>query len=397
MLSEGVYVSQTVASRFPPKLLLLFLILLGLLLNAQTADAQAYYQIINGGTVPLCSTATIQANGFAYNNPYAPQTSIATATISGSSDFSLPPVGSITDDCNGIYQDITYVGQCHFYFNFHPTQLGPQTAVLNETASADFPNNPQINYTVTYLVQVNVVSTGLDSTSCTPPPPPPPPPPLPPPLPPLIPPVDSTHSCGISAHSSVNVDSLSLSESVAIVGVPFSLSYSSDLFRPNAFLEMRAFGLGGWVPDIIHFYDAKNKLMYDGAGGIRNITPVAISSGFYATDEAGSEVYDFNSNGMHLQTRDALTGATKYSFSYNQNGSLASIADGFGNATIFTASSSGVLITSPYGQLTSLTFDLNGFLASVTNPNNETYLLTNTANGYPISFQKPGGQKSVVS
>jgi len=44
-----------------------------------------------------------------------------------------------------------------------------------------------------------------------------------------------------------------------------------------------------------------------------------------------------------------------------------------------------------------MTYDSNGFLARVTNPNNETYSIQNAANGFMLSFQKPMEQQSQVT
>ncbi|HWU42791.1 MAG TPA: RHS repeat-associated core domain-containing protein, partial [Bdellovibrio sp.] len=177
----------------------------------------------------------------------------------------------------------------------------------------------------------------------------------------------------------------------------FSLNYSSDRFRSTSTFSPKFFGLGGWTPDILHFYDEENQVVFYGDGESRPIAAVTQSSGYYLTNKSGTEIYFFDKNGRHIQTQDAVTGAILFIFSYNQDGTIASIKDQFGNTNSFSYSTSRVQITSPYGQKTTLNLDTNSNLIAVTNPNNETYNMTFDSLGFLLSFQKPGGQKSIIS
>ncbi len=211
-------------------------------------------------------------------------------------------------------------------------------------------------------------------------------------------PIDSNNSPSCTANSSINIDSLSLREEIPIVGVPFELSYSSDRFRAGVNYRPISIGLGGWTPSIVHFYDFDKHILYFGSGGIRNTQVLTSGTNFFATNIEGSEIYYFNMYGFHEKTRDALTGAVRYTFSYDSNGRLSRIADTFNNEILFNNYSAyGLSITSSYGQITSINFDENGYIASVKNPLGETYRVTHSSNGLLTSFHKPNGQSSEVT
>lgn len=212
-----------------------------------------------------------------------------------------------------------------------------------------------------------------------------------------LPPIDSQNSCFLPAHSSINVDSRSLLETIPLVGPPFNLNYTSERFRTGFKYQPKTLGLGGWEPSIVHHYDKVNKVVYFGDGGAYPVEAVQTNDGYYATNPSGSEVYYFNTDGVHQQTKNSLTGFIEWQFNYSPTGQILSISDRFNNTTSFVYSSSGISITSPFGQVSTLILDASGFLKSVRNPNNEVYELTNNASGFLINFQKPGGQKSTVT
>ncbi|MGZ3770156.1 MAG: hypothetical protein ACXVCP_14585, partial [Bdellovibrio sp.] len=302
-------------------------------------------------------------------------TKINNISMSGSSEFSSTP-----DSCR---QAILVPGKCcsHTVY-FAPLSAGTKSASLVLTYTL---MNSVTSPTGTVVTPVNDITivpyTGTGVV----------------PLPISLPPIASTNSCSVTGHSSVNIDLLSLQESIPLVGIPFTLSYSSDRFRKGFSYSTKSLGLGGWSPSVVHRYDYLKHIVYFGNGGLRPIQAKTIAGGYYVSNEAGSELYYFNSNGLHTQTKNAVTGSIIYNFNYDYSGRILSIVDGFGNSTVFEYSGFETTVTSPYGQASILTLDDNGFLASVTNPNKETYQLTNNTSGFLLSFQKPGGQKSVVT
>lgn len=107
--------------------------------------------------------------------------------------------------------------------------------------------------------------------------------------------------------------------------------------------------------------------------------------------EDGSEVFQFNSEGRHERTYNALTGTAKYTFGYDGAGNLTSITDGDNDVTTIERDGTGkpTGIRSPYGQLTTLTTDSNGYLASVTNPAGESNRFTYSAGGLMQTKRDP--------
>lgn len=118
---------------------------------------------------------------------------------------------------------------------------------------------------------------------------------------------------------------------------------------------------------------------------IRKVTPTlpGYSENLVIAAEDGSELYVFDRAGRHLRTLNALTGALRYQFDYDNSGLLKMVTDGDNNITTIERDSDGTAkaIVGPFGQRTVLTPDANGYLASIKNPNNESVKLTYTVDG----------------
>ncbi|MEK6627409.1 MAG: RHS repeat-associated core domain-containing protein, partial [Bdellovibrionota bacterium] len=200
-----------------------------------------------------------------------------------------------------------------------------------------------------------------------------------------------------AANSAINMDTLSLQETIPLVGIDFTLNHYSEYQLSNSSYKPKDFGLGGWLPSILHKYDITKKLIFYGYGGASPTTAISAQNTFLIPDRSGDEIYVFDANGVHIQTKDALTGVIKYNFIYNSNGKISAITDRFGNSTTFAYSNDQVLIQSPYAQVTTLALNVNGFLTSATSPQNEVYNITNNDIGLITEFQKPKGEKSFVT
>jgi YD repeat-containing protein len=116
-------------------------------------------------------------------------------------------------------------------------------------------------------------------------------------------------------------------------------------------------------------------------------------NGFAIPAEDGSELYVFDSRGRHLRTLDALTGAVRYQFSYDNAGRLARVTDGAGLVTRIERGAGGnpTAIVGPYGQRTTLSLDAQGYLASLTNPAGETTWFAYTPDGLLTRLTDPRG------
>ena len=119
--------------------------------------------------------------------------------------------------------------------------------------------------------------------------------------------------------------------------------------------------------------------------------PAARLTEIVVGSEDGSEAYVFSSAGRHLATRDALTGATKYTFGYdatthvlnaitNVDGRTLTIADGPDERRV----------TGFFGQRTTIRLDANGFAREIENPASEKVVLGyQGTSGLLTSFTDP--------
>jgi RHS repeat-associated protein len=112
--------------------------------------------------------------------------------------------------------------------------------------------------------------------------------------------------------------------------------------------------------------------------------------------EDGGEVYVFSSDGRHLRTVNALTGASRFTFAYNAAGRLVSITDGDGDVTRIERDASGrpAAIVSQDGQRTTLGLDGNGYLARIANPAGEAFQMSYGTTGLLSRFADPRGNAS---
>ncbi|MCM2351829.1 MAG: hypothetical protein NDI69_17575, partial [Bacteriovoracaceae bacterium] len=158
-------------------------------------------------------------------------------------------------------------------------------------------------------------------------------------------------------------------------------------------------GFAGWDFSVRHQYDPLRKVVYFGDGNTMNATAISRSNGeHWVISSDRSEIFVFDQNYKHIHTRSALTNATILIFNYNAQGKLISVVDAYGNTTsIQYNGSSPISITSPYGQVTNLTLDPNGYLASVTSPASEIYQMSYNSSGLLESFTKPSGKVSTKS
>lgn len=129
-------------------------------------------------------------------------------------------------------------------------------------------------------------------------------------------------------------------------------------------------------------YIYKTALPLPGLGG----------SAKYLTSRDGDEVYVFDWQGRHVQTR-RRTGELLYSFSYGSDGLLTSLVDSIGKTTTIERGVDGtpLRIVGPYGQVTELDLDSNGYLQSITNPLGASASMTYSTDGLLESFTDPRG------
>jgi RHS repeat-associated protein len=106
--------------------------------------------------------------------------------------------------------------------------------------------------------------------------------------------------------------------------------------------------------------------------------PGVRASDITVPSEDGTELYQFDHKGKHLRTLDIATGAVLYRFSYDEKGRLTAVEDVDGLTTQIErdTSANATAIVAPNGERTELSLDVNGYLATVSNPAQETVGLT---------------------
>lgn len=134
--------------------------------------------------------------------------------------------------------------------------------------------------------------------------------------------------------------------------------------------DTRAHGLGGWSLSVHHFFDPLDRILYLGSGGQKR----GAELGFVEEDadevriasEGGVAVYGFErKTGRHLYTRNAVTGADLFTFTYEPGSDkLSSVTDGYGNRTTI----SNLSFSGPFGASTTAgAADPDGFITAVGN------------------------------
>ena len=152
-------------------------------------------------------------------------------------------------------------------------------------------------------------------------------------------------------------------------------------------LKAKVFGIGGWTPSVLQFYDTVSSTLYRGDGSARFVEArhineqscgASVCYDLQVAEEDGSRVYEFDAGGRHLRTRLGLTGSIEFTFGYDVQGTLLSITEPFQRITKFQRDDSGKLtaIMAPFGQITPVTLNADGYLTSVTNPKGDAYKMT---------------------
>jgi YD repeat-containing protein len=143
----------------------------------------------------------------------------------------------------------------------------------------------------------------------------------------------------------------------------------------------------------------------DGSSKVLRISPAlpGFEDGFvFIASADGAQLYVFDTDGRHVRTMNALTGAILYEFGYDANGLVNQIIEktgGTDNVTTIQHDGAGnpTAIVGPFGQVTTLAVDANGFLKTITNAAGETVQLTSDAQGLLATYTDPRGKASSFS
>ena len=112
----------------------------------------------------------------------------------------------------------------------------------------------------------------------------------------------------------------------------------------------------------------------------------------------GQALYEFDKNGRHLRTKNAVTAEILYAFSYDQQGNLKAIIDADGNITQIERDPNNELtaIVSPDGLRTTLTVNDNGYISEIVNPNKDVVSMTYLDNGLMTRFSDANGNTATI-
>jgi hypothetical protein len=109
--------------------------------------------------------------------------------------------------------------------------------------------------------------------------------------------------------------------------------------------------------------------------------------------EDATELYLFDESGRHLETVDARTGTPLFTFGYDTEGLVETVADLNGHVTEITRSTN-ILIEGPFGKTTTITLDGAGVYATaISTPGNRTWDFTydDDPPGLMLTMERPGG------
>ena len=149
-------------------------------------------------------------------------------------------------------------------------------------------------------------------------------------------------------------------------------------------------GLASGPLDVVYVSDVCGQTIR----AVEKALPAFAADDIAIPSDDGSEIYVFDAAGRHLQTLDSLTGATRYTFSYDSAGRLASIEDGDGLDTTLERDGAGALtaIVAPLGRRTAVTTGPAGYLSTLTNPAGEETAFGYGPSGLLQSLTTPEGQ-----
>lgn len=190
---------------------------------------------------------------------------------------------------------------------------------------------------------------------------------------------------------------------LATLTVTGSTSNDSQSFEekiPLGVYRPQKFGMPGWTISAHHYYNKITGQLFLGTANIEMHEYEVLTGGnLMVVSNDGSEVFIFDTNGKHLETKTSLTGATKYTFGYDGSSRLTTITNAYSKVTTLSRSS-GVLtgIVGPYGQTTSITVNGSGQIENLANPKSETYYFTyKSGTDLMATFAKPGLQTSTFT
>lgn len=162
-----------------------------------------------------------------------------------------------------------------------------------------------------------------------------------------------------------------------------------DLYVNNLELFNLYSGIAVGQDDVLYIGEAGRSLIRK----VESPMPGFWNADIMVPSKDGREIYHFNPYGRHLRTLNAITGTVIYSFAYNGEGLLISIEDTDGNTTLIERDSQGdpLRIVSPFGVVTSLSLNGDGYLSSIVDEGGIGHSFTYTNLGLLTEYIDPNG------
>lgn len=171
------------------------------------------------------------------------------------------------------------------------------------------------------------------------------------------------------------------------------------LFKPEVF------GMHGWTVSEHHYFDKYSKKLFKGTGetveyaSYKTVSDVTLGTvNVVISKDDENEMFLFDSNGRHLETRHVILGYVINKFTYDGSNRLTSIADRFNSTTTFTYSGANLQkITSPYGVESNFAITSNR-ISKMTDAENFEYDMTyDSGTGLLLTYDPPNGVVTTFS
>lgn len=163
-------------------------------------------------------------------------------------------------------------------------------------------------------------------------------------------------------------------------------------------------GMHGWTLSGHHYFDKDSKTLFSGSGekiqysNFKTLNDQELGMiNVVISKYNEQELFVFDHNGRHLETRDAIFGHVIHKFSYDANNRLISVADRFNSKTTFVYSGSTLQkIVSPYGVETSFQVSQNRLMKAI-DPEGFSYEMTYDSLGLLKTYQSINGVQTTFT
>jgi RHS repeat-associated protein len=177
---------------------------------------------------------------------------------------------------------------------------------------------------------------------------------------------------------------------LAGIGNPGGAGFTGDGGLATRAKMTWPYGIAVGPDNVIYFSDEDNYRIRQVATALPGFMGFGLDDIIVCSQDS-SELYQFNANGRHLKTIDAITGRTLLTFTYDTKNNLIAVVDDNNNTTTIERDADGnpTAIMGPFGQRTTLKVNSEGYLESITNAANELVSFTYHPDGLLKTLTDP--------